>query len=109
MIPDQGLVVRRETEGLRRAELARVDLGQFLAGRQVPDVNQPITAVVPRQVGEVLPSGRNEGVLVVIHRRRRPCASLRRTHLPVATSQTAMVSPPVPRVSKDLASAEKAS
>ena len=65
MVPEQGLVVRRKAEGLRRPEIARVDLGQFLAGRQVPDVNQPITAVVPLQVGEVLPSGRNEGVLVV--------------------------------------------
>src|SRR5262249_1370090 len=34
---------------------------------------------------------------------------LRRTHLPVATSQTAQVWPPGPRVSKDLPSAEKAS
>ncbi len=65
MIPEQGLVVRGEANDLRVAE-ARVDLGQFLAGRQVPDVNQQVIRGT-RQVGEVLPSGRDECVLVVGH------------------------------------------
>src|SRR5262249_39726862 len=58
--PDQEFVIGRE--GPRRAAIAREDLAQFLAGRQLLDVNGPETVVVGLPPnGEVLPPRRNKG------------------------------------------------